>query len=147
MNYWKTVQWDVVWSTLRTLCVAGGPLTAALIALGFPPVQVSTWMGIALLVIGVLSVIVPGLIGAFSQTDSHAVAKVAAMPAPVAQEALKAIPDDAKLKVVEAVPDVATIVLKDNVNGEMAKLAASDAHPNIVTETQNEADAKKGTKV
>ena len=141
------VQWDVVWSVLRSLCISGGPMTALLIALGFPPVQVGAWMAIALLAIGVASAAVPGLISAFTQTDKAAVVKVTAMPVPVAVEALKQVPDEAKIKIVEAVPDVATVVVKDGVNGEIAKLAASSDHPNIVTETANEADAKMGTKV
>ena len=63
---WKTVQWDVVWSIMRTLLVAGGPVSAVLIALGFPPVTVSMWTAVGLAAVGVLAVAVPGLIGAFS---------------------------------------------------------------------------------
>jgi hypothetical protein len=50
---------------------------------------------------------------------------------------------------VEHMPEVATIVVKDGANGALGLMAATanNAHPNIVTETQNEADAKKGTKV
>lgn len=141
------VQWDVVWSVLRTMLVAGGPVATLLIALGFPPVQVSTYLGVGLAVVAIASVAVPGILGAFSQTDSHAVTKVAAMPAPVAIEALKQVPDETKIAIVEKIPDVATVVVKDIANGAVAQLAASDAHPNVVTETQNEKDAKNGTKV
>lgn len=64
------IQWDVVWSMLRTLCVAGGPVATLLVALGFPAVQVGTWMGVALAAIAVLAVAVPGTIGALKQTDA-----------------------------------------------------------------------------
>ena len=141
------VQWDVVWSVLRTLLVAGGPVATLLIALGFPPVTVSTYLAVGLAIVGIASAAVPGLIAAFTQTDSHAVAKVASMPAPVVQEALKQVPDEAKVAIAETVPSVATVVVKDGVNGKIGELAADPNHPNIVTETKNEADAKMGTKV
>lgn len=51
------------------------------------------------------------------------------------------------VKAVERMPDVATVVVKDEANGALGTLAQSGEHPNIVTETQNEADAKLGTKV
>lgn len=74
------IQWDVVWSVLRTLLVAGGPVSALLIALGFPPVQVGVWMGIALAAIGVLSVAVPGIIGALKRTDAAKVSDASSVP-------------------------------------------------------------------
>ena len=61
----------------------------------------------------------------------------------------KQITDETKAEVIMAannMPSVATVVLRDGVNGVIGDLAKSDNHPNIVTETQNEADAKKGTK-
>jgi hypothetical protein len=51
------------------------------------------------------------------------------------------------VKAAENVPGVATVVIKDTANGALGDLAQSEAHPNIVTETQNEADAKLGSKV
>jgi len=51
-----------------------------------------------------------------------------------------------QIKAVEKMPEIATVVVKDEANGKIGKLAQDDAHPNIVTETQNEADAKQGTK-
>lgn len=47
---------------------------------------------------------------------------------------------------VKAMPEVATIVIKDAANGDIGKLARSPDQPDIVTETQNERDAKLGTK-
>ena len=52
-----------------------------------------------------------------------------------------------QVKAVEAMPEVATVVVKDEVRNGVGELAADPTHPNIVTETQNEKDAKKGTKV
>jgi hypothetical protein len=49
----------------------------------------------------------------------------------------------AQVKAVEQNPDVATVVVKDAANGEIAKLAQSVDHPNIVTETQNGKDKQR----
>lgn len=45
-------------------------------------------------------------------------------------------------------PEVATIVIKDGTNGKVGAMAASEAPVNakVVTETQNEKDAKEGSK-
>ena len=52
-----------------------------------------------------------------------------------------------QVKLVERIPDVATVVIKDDAKGDLKQMAQSQAHPDVVTETQNEADAKEGTKV
>lgn len=97
------IQWSVVWSVLRTLLVAGGPVATLLIALGFPPVEVSTWLGIGLAAVGVLSVLVPGIIGAFKHTDKAKIASVAALP------------DVAKVEVVPtAKPEIAALAEDNN---------------------------------
>lgn len=77
-------------------------------------------------VLGALGVLVPIVIAAFA--------------------ARKATPTE-QVKAVEALPDVATIVVKDSANSTVGALAIDKNHPNIVTETQNEKDAKEGTKV
>lgn len=48
---------------------------------------------------------------------------------------------------VKAMPEVATIVVKDMANGAVGRLAADPANPDIVTESKNEKDAKLGTKI
>ena len=53
---------------------------------------------------------------------------------------------DKLVAAVEKLPEVATVVVKDETNGKLGQMAASDNHPNVVTESQNEADAKQGTK-
>lgn len=84
--------------------------------------------------------------GFFAHTDKAKVESVAHMAAPAVNEALAKVSDAAKIQIAEATPTVATVVVKDTANGKVAALAQSNDHPNVVTETQNEADAKKGTK-
>lgn len=61
-------------------------------------------------------------------------------------EALGKVPDAVKIQAAETASTVATVVTKDNSNGKVGELAADPNHPKVVSETQNEADAKKGTK-
>lgn len=82
----------------------------------------------------------------YLQRDAGKVAAVASMSAPDQAAALNKVPDAAKVLVAKAVPGVATVVVKDTAGNGLAKLAADPAQPNIVTETQNETDAKNGTK-
>lgn len=84
--------------------------------------------------------------GLIAHTDKAKVESVASMPAPAVTEALNKVSDVAKIQIAGAVPSVATVVVKDTANGTVAALAQSDDHPNVVTETQNEKDAKEGTK-
>lgn len=76
----EKVNWDVVWSTGRSLLLAGGPVATLLVALGFPPVQVGAWMGAGLAAIAVASVLVPGIIGALSHTEAATTLKAADVP-------------------------------------------------------------------
>jgi hypothetical protein len=48
-----------------------------------------------------------------------------------------------QIKAVEAIPEVATVVVKDGANGAVGALARSGVNPNIVTESQNGKDAQK----
>lgn len=48
---------------------------------------------------------------------------------------------------VKAIPEVATVVVKDSAVGPVKQLAVDPSQPDVVTETQNEIDAKQGTKV
>ena len=90
---------------------------------------------------------ISGAIFTYMQRPTGVVNSVASLTPVQQNEALTHVSDAAKLQIAEAVPAVATIVVKDTATDGPAKLAQSDNHPNIVTETQNEADAKKGTKV
>lgn len=105
--------------------------------------------GLAEVVAGV-GVVVPMILGWWSArkaSPAGIVATAASMSPEVQHAALAKVPDEAKVQIAEGVPGVATVVIKDDANGGLAKLAQSDEHPNVVTETQNEADAKKGTKI
>lgn len=51
-----------------------------------------------------------------------------------------------QVQMVQQMPEVATIVVKDEARGAVGDLAASPHEEHIVTETQNEKDAKEGTK-
>lgn len=84
--------------------------------------------------------------GLFAHSNKAKVESVASMSAAEQGAALNKVSDAAKIQIAEATPTVATVVVKDTANGKVAALAQSNDHPNVVTETQNEADAKKGTK-
>jgi hypothetical protein len=108
----NNVNWDVIWSTLRTALVAGGPVSALLIACGFPAVQVSVWTGIGLAAIGVAAVVVPGVVGALKQTNKG------------------------KIAAATTVPDVVSVVVKDSVTDGVAKMAA-DPNTKVATVTDS----------
>lgn len=127
------IQWAVVWSTLRTLLVAGGPAGTLLIAMGFPPLQVSNWLAIGLGVVGVLSVLVPGIVGALKQTDSAKVDAVRTLPAESQAKVAEQLPNDTKIAAVAAIPDVAAVVVKPTATNGTASIAADPAHPKVVT--------------
>jgi hypothetical protein len=52
-----------------------------------------------------------------------------------------------QIKITEQLPEVATVVIKDEARGKVGELAQNPGHEHIVTETQNEFDAKQGVKV
>lgn len=85
--------------------------------------------------------------GLLDHTDKAKVESVASMPAPAQAAALNKISDVAKIQIAEGTPGVATVVVKDTANGAVAALAQSEDHPKVVTESQNEKDAKEGTKI
>lgn len=128
------IQWDVVWSMLRTLLVAGGPVATLLIALDFPAVQVSKWSAISLGIVGVLSVVIPGIKGALVRTDSNKIADVARLPTEAKAVIAAQLPNEIKIPAVAAIPDVALVVVKPTATNGTATVAADPAHPKVVTE-------------
>lgn len=128
------IQWDVVWSVLRTLLVAGGPVGTLLIACGFPAVQVSTWLGIGLGVVGVLSVAVPGLVGALKQTNSGKVANVATLPMESKAAVAASLPSEITLAAVNDLPDVKQVVVSKSASDGVATAAANPMLDKVVTE-------------
>jgi hypothetical protein len=145
MNWFKNVQWSVVLSILRTLCTVGGTGSTLLIALGYTPLQVNTWLGAATAALSVIAMVGPGIFGAMTHTDAAQVANVSVM-SPVQQAtALSKVPDDAKVLVAMAVPNVAAVVIKDGAGNGLGKLAADRTQPDVKTETQNVIDVKAGS--
>ncbi len=129
---------------IKTALAAGGPvydfalkklhitdgdfqIYASLAAYFLPPLIVAVWSW-------------------YSNRRSSQVAKVASFTPQQQAEALAKTPDAAKVLIANAVPGVATVVVKDSAGNGLAKLAASDAHPNIVTESQNAKDVDAGTR-
>ncbi len=133
---WSKVQWDVVWSVLRTLLVAGGPVATLLVALGFPPVQVSADLGIGLAVVAILSVVVPGLKGALNRTDSSKVAAVKALPPEAQARVADQLPNDTKIAAVAAIPDVAKVIVRDTATNGTAAVAADPSQPKVVKQSE-----------
>jgi hypothetical protein len=126
------IQWDVVWSTLRTLLVAGGPVTTLLIALDFPPVLVSKWSLVGLAVVGVLSVAVPGFKGALNRTDSNKIKDALVLPKEAQARIAAGLPNETKIAATAAIPDVAAVVVKPTATNGTAMIAADPAHPKVV---------------
>lgn len=129
---------------LKVALASGGPLYAWIIKkFGITDADYVMYANLA-------AYILPPIIVAgwawVSNLRSAQVAKVASFTPAQQAEALAKTPDAAKVQVAEAVPGVATVVLKNNVANGLAKLAASDAHPNIVTESENAKDVVAGTR-
>jgi len=84
--------------------------------------------------------------GITSFTPTGVVQQASSLPPEQAAQALSQVSDEAKVLVAKSVPGVATVVVKDTAGDGLAQLANDPKQPDIVTETQNEADAKQGTK-
>lgn len=130
---------------LRIGLAAGGPLGAAILD-GTHMAQSSYELYVnAFLYAGV-----PTICAAWEWAAKRRTAQVAAvaqMPPEVQKEALSKVSDVDKVLIAKAVPGVATVVVRDVANGALADLAANENHRDIVTETQNEIDARMGTKI
>lgn len=136
------------------LVVLVPPLTAFLVTgLGLPGEKVKVTLDFLGAVIPVAWV---GWI-TYKSSARKQVEAVAALPPSAVREALLSVPVDAKVKIAEAtlpdtakvllanaVPGVATVVIKDTANGALGTLAQSVEHRDIVTETQNRSDAFGG---
>jgi len=129
------INWDVVWSVLRTSLVAGGPVGTLLIALDFPPVSVGKWLGIALALVGVLSFVVPGIVGALKQTDQGKANSIEKLDPEGKAAVLDKLPDQTKLAAVNALPDVQAVIVKDTATDGVAIAAHDPLLEKVVTET------------
>lgn len=125
------IQWDVVWSVLRTLLVAGGPVATLLIALDFPPILVGKWMAIGLAFIGVASVAGPGLKGALLRTDSNKAAAVTTISPEAKATVAAQLPAEITVAAAVAVPGVEVQVKTESAPAAVVALAHDDAQPHI----------------
>jgi hypothetical protein len=167
------MNWEQSRQALGGLFGASGPVAAFVVqVLGYPSEQVTVTLNL----LGALTPIVWLGVQLYRSRGSGQVRAVAALTADQLAEALAvvlegtkvklaeammgavpsaakaaiattALPDEIKVLVAKAVPGVATIVVKDDADGVLADLANSRAQPDIVNETENERDAKQGTKV
>lgn len=125
---------------LKGLLIAVGPTLIALgPTLGYEPSQIEKWIGTATTVIGLVLVVM-------EKSSTTIIGDAASLPPEKQVQALANISDANKITIAEAVPGVATVVVKDNAPKELKEIARGP-NPNIVTESQNEADAKLGNKV
>jgi hypothetical protein len=129
---------------VKTGLAAGGPVYD--IAIKKLHLTDADYQMYATLAAYILPPIIVGVWSWIANRRSAQIAKVASFTPAQQAEALAKTPDTAKVLVAEAVPGVATVVLKNGVGNGLGKLAASEAHPNIVTEQDNAADVAAGTR-
>lgn len=134
---------DQINAVLLALFASSGPVAKLLVSLAHMD---NDTIGAVMTLLTILTPLVSGGVFAYLQRDAGKVAAVATMSAQDQQAALNKVPDEAKVLIAKAVPDVATVVVKDTATNGIAKLAADPAQPHIVTESQNQVDALQGTK-
>lgn len=133
---------DQVNAVLLALFASSGPVAKLLVSLlHWDNDTISAVMTL----LTILTPLVSGGIFTYLQRDAGKVASVSTMSAADQKAALDKVPDEAKVLIAKAVPDVATVVVKDTATNGVAKLAADETQPHIVTESQNQVDALKGT--
>jgi len=131
-----------IYDALRVLLAAGGPFSALIIRYtDMKQDDLDLMVQLALMILPPAGAWVWGL---YLNSIQRKVQMIAEQSPHVQHEALNKVSDGAKVLIAEAVPGVATVVVKNNVNGELGAMAQSPAHPNIVTAQQNELDAKFG---
>ena len=131
-----------IYDGLRVLLAAGGPGTA--IVLRYTHMNPSDFQLFVQLALFVVPPMGSWAWGLYLNTIAKKVEAIAEQPAHVQEAALTQVSDATKILIAEGVPSVATVVVKDVANGAIGTLAQSASHPSIVTETQNELDAKAG---
>ncbi len=131
-----------VMTAAKAVLVGAGPSVIALAPqFGWEPGLVEQYISAGISPVGIVLLVL-------EKTETQIIADAASLPAPKAAAALANLPATDKVKVVNALPDVATVVLRDDVKDkDLHALAESSYFPNVVTETQNEIDAKLGSKV
>ena len=131
-----------IYDGLRILLAAGGPLSA--VVLRYTDMNSDDFQMFAQLALLIIPPVGSWLWGFYLNSVKNKVETIAELSGPVQQAALNHVSDAAKVMIAKGVPGVATVVVSDTANGALEALAKSPSHPNIVTETQNELDAKAG---
>lgn len=133
-----------IYDALRVLLAAGGPFSALILRYTeMKQTDLDLFVQLGLMVVPPFGAWVWGL---YLNTLEAKIEAIAAAPAAVQHQALSKVSDEAKVLIAREVPDVETIVVHDDANGTLGAIANSPLHPDIVTSTQNELDAKLGTK-
>lgn len=131
-------------SALQKLLASSGPIAAFIsLKLGWDATTTGLIMEVA---VAILTPLAAGLWGWVSNRDPALVAAISKLDPAAQLDALNKVSDAVKVEIAKALPDVATIVVKDDAKGELAVVAANPENKDIVTETQNEIDAKLGNK-
>lgn len=135
-----------IYDALRVLLAAGGPFSAVILRYtDIAPDDLALLTQLALLVVPPCGA---WLWGFYLHSLKKKAEAIAQAPKEVQVQVLQPVlPVETKVNLTEAIPGVATVVVRDDANGALAKMAASVANPKVVTESQNEYDAKQGTKV
>jgi hypothetical protein len=142
MPHRNALQRERIYDALRVLLAAGGPFSAVI--LRYTEMSQSDFDLLVQLALFVVPPIGAWVWGLYLNTIEKKVEVIAEQPREVQAEALNKVSDTAKVLIAKAVPEVATVVVKDNANGQLGHLAQSEEHRDVVTETQNELDAKLG---
>lgn len=83
---------------------------------------------------GIAMLVVPYLWGAYMHTSAAKLEAIAGMAPSDKRAAMKQIPDDLKLKVVEAIPSVQRIVVAAHAGNGVQAAASDPARPKVVTQ-------------
>jgi hypothetical protein len=131
-----------IYDALRLLLAAGGPFSALILRYtGMEQTELDLFVQLALLIVPPAGAWVWGI---YLNSIERKVEVISEQSPIVQRQALDKVSDGAKVLIAEAVPNVATVVVKDDAGGNLGQIAGSPQHPNIVTETRNELDAKMG---
>lgn len=136
---------DTIYAAMKFGLVGGGPIGA--IVLRYTHLSMDDWN---LWLQAGLFVVPPTIAGFMEWLDKRKAGKIAAaskLSEADVRSALPQLSDSTKALILNAVPNVETIVVNDNATGDLGVLADSNTHPNIVRASQNELDAKRGVKV
>lgn len=133
-----------IYDGLRLLLAGGGPFSAVVIR--YTDMNESDWNLWVQLALFVIPPVGAWVWGFYLNTIQRQAKLIASAPQDQQVDALQALSPEVKVNLAERLPDVATVVVRDSVNGRLAAMAASETNPKVVTETQNEIDAKMGTK-